>query len=98
MWRPKEHGQVTLLIGVSQLIVTTDFSIVGVALPSIGRELAVAADLLSWVVAATSLALAGFLPYAAAVAFGGEGGLAWDDPRHFEDQRSRWNRSADRGL
>ena len=61
MWRPKEHGQVTLLIGVSQLIVTTDFSIVGVALPSIGRELAVAADLLSWVVAATSLALAGFL-------------------------------------
>jgi len=61
MWRPKEHGQVTLLIGLSQLIVTTDFSIVGVALPSIGRELAVAADLLSWVVAATSLALAGFL-------------------------------------
>ena len=56
-----EHWQVTLLIGLSQLIVTTDFSIVGVALPSIGRELAVAADLLSWVVAATSLALAGFL-------------------------------------
>src|SRR5258705_12683678 len=61
MWRPKEHGQVTLLIGLSQLIVTTDFSIVGVALPSIGRELSVASHLLSWVVAATSLALAGFL-------------------------------------
>jgi len=56
-----EHWQVTMLIGLSQLIVTTDFSIVGVALPSIGRDLAVAADLLSWVVAATSLALAGFL-------------------------------------
>jgi MFS family permease len=56
-----EHWHVTLLIGLSQLIVTTDFSIVGVALPSIGRDLAVAADLLSWVVAATSLALAGFL-------------------------------------
>ena len=40
-----DHGQVTLLIGLSQLIVTTDFSIVGVALPSIGKELAVPADL-----------------------------------------------------
>ncbi|HEV2651745.1 MAG TPA: MFS transporter [Rhizomicrobium sp.] len=48
-------------MGLCQLVLTTDFSIVSVALPSIGRSLQASPTLLSWVVSATALTFAGFL-------------------------------------
>lgn len=52
---------VILLVGLTQLIVTTDFSIIAVALPSIGRQLHVAPASLSWVISAGALTFGGFL-------------------------------------
>jgi len=48
---------VILLVGLTQLIVTTDFSIVAVALPSIGRQLHIRPASLSWVISASALKL-----------------------------------------
>lgn len=58
---PARYGAITLLMGLSQLILTTDFSIVSVALPSIGHDLKVPPPLLAWVISATALTFAGFL-------------------------------------
>jgi MFS family permease len=44
-----------------QLIITTDFSIVAVALPSIGRSLLIPPAALSWVISAAALTGGGFL-------------------------------------
>lgn len=54
-------GAITFLMGLSQLILTTDFSIVSVALPSIGHDLKVPPPLLAWVISAAALTFAGFL-------------------------------------
>lgn len=52
---------VVALMALAKVVVTTDFSIVAIALPSIGRDLGVAPSLLSWVIVASSLAGAGLL-------------------------------------
>jgi EmrB/QacA subfamily drug resistance transporter len=52
---------VIFLVGLTALIVTTDFSIVAVALPSIGRGLHVPPASLSWVISAAALTGGGFL-------------------------------------
>jgi MFS family permease len=52
---------VIFLVGLTQLIITTDFSIVAVALPSIGRQLHIAPEALSWVISAAALTGGGFL-------------------------------------
>jgi DHA2 family methylenomycin A resistance protein-like MFS transporter len=56
-----DYRLVIFLVGLTQLIVTTDFSIVAVALPSIGRQLRVPPSLLSWVISAAALTGGGFL-------------------------------------
>lgn len=55
------HRRIIALMALSKLIVTADFAIVSVALPSIGRDLGVVPVLLSWIVSANALALAGTL-------------------------------------
>ncbi len=55
------HWRIIALMALSKLIVTADFAVVSVALPSIGRNLGVAPALLSWIVSANTLALAGTL-------------------------------------
>ncbi len=52
---------VILLIGLTQLIGTIDFSIVSMALPSIGRQLNIPPASLSWVISAGALAGGGIL-------------------------------------
>ena len=52
---------IIFLMGLAQLVITSDFSLVSVALPTIGRDLAVAPALLSWVVSANATVFAGFL-------------------------------------
>ncbi|QXQ07099.1 MFS transporter [Sphingosinicellaceae bacterium] len=52
---------VVTLMALIQVVCTTDFSIVSVALPSIGRAFAAPPALLSWVVVASALALASLL-------------------------------------
>jgi MFS family permease len=52
---------VVFLVGLTQLVITTDFSIVAVALPSIGRQLALDPASLSWVLSAAALTGGGFL-------------------------------------
>lgn len=52
---------VIFLMGLTALIVTTDFSIVAVALPSIGRDLHIPPASLSWVISAAALTGGGFL-------------------------------------
>lgn len=52
---------VVFLVGLTQLVITTDFSIVAVALPSIGRQLALQPAALSWVLSAAALTGGGFL-------------------------------------
>ncbi len=54
-------GAITFLMGLAQLVITSDFSLVSVALPTLGRDLAVAPAMLSWVVSANATAFAGFL-------------------------------------
>lgn len=55
------HWRIIALMALSKLITTADFAIVSIALPSIGRDLGVAPTVLSWVVSANTLALAGTL-------------------------------------
>ncbi len=55
------HWRIIALMALSKLIVTADFAIVSVALPSIGRSLGVAPTLLSWIISANTLALGGTL-------------------------------------
>ncbi len=56
-----DYRPLILLVGLVQLIVTTDFSIVSVALPSIGRDLQIPPASLSWVISAAALTFGGFL-------------------------------------
>ncbi len=56
-----DYGRIIFLIALTQLIITSDFLIISVALPSIGRDFAAPADQLSWVVAANALTFAGFM-------------------------------------
>src|ERR671938_1340944 len=49
------------LITLAQLMIVVDFTIVQVALPSIGNEFGVSVNGLQWVVTAYGLTLAGFL-------------------------------------
>jgi MFS family permease len=56
-----DYRLVIFLVGLVQLIITTDFSIVAVALPSIGRDLRLAPEALSWVISAAALTGGGFL-------------------------------------
>jgi len=49
------------LITLAQFIIAVDFTIVQVALPSIGREFGVSFNGLQWIVTAYGLTLAGFL-------------------------------------
>ncbi len=56
-----DYRLVIFLVGLTQLIVTTDFSIVAVALPSIGRQLRIPPASLSWVISAAALTGGGFL-------------------------------------
>ena len=55
------YGLVTLLVGLVQLVVTTDFSVISVALPSIGAGLHIGPAALSWVVSGAAIPFAGFL-------------------------------------
>lgn len=52
---------ITLLMGLTMLVLTSDFSLVSVALPTIGRDLGVPPARTSWVVSAYAAVLAGFL-------------------------------------
>ena len=56
-----DYRLVIFLVGLTQLIITTDFSIVAVALPSIGRQLHIPPASLSWVISAAALTGGGFL-------------------------------------
>jgi EmrB/QacA subfamily drug resistance transporter len=58
---PPRAAIVTLLMGLTMLVITSDFSLVSIALPTIGRDLRVQPALLSWVVSAYATVLAGFL-------------------------------------
>ena len=55
------YNMIIAFVGLTFLVVTSDFSLVSVALPSIGRDLAVGPALLSLVVATSTLVYAGFL-------------------------------------
>jgi EmrB/QacA subfamily drug resistance transporter len=56
-----DHRLVVFLVGLTQLIITTDFSIVAVALPSVGANLHIPPASLSWVISAAALSGGGFL-------------------------------------
>ncbi|WP_309604523.1 MFS transporter [Phenylobacterium sp.] len=56
-----DYRLVILLVGLTQLSVTIDFSIVSMALPSIGRQLQIPPAALSWVISAGALAGGGVL-------------------------------------
>ncbi len=56
-----DYRLVIFLVGLTQLIITVDFSIVTVALPSIGRQLHARPADLSWVLSAGALAGGGLL-------------------------------------
>jgi EmrB/QacA subfamily drug resistance transporter len=58
---PSELSVVLALITLAQLMVVVDFTIVQVALPSIGKEFGVSVNGLQWIVTAYGLTLAGFL-------------------------------------
>ena len=57
----KSLGLITLLMGLAQLVITSDFSIISVALPTIGRDLQIAPALLPWIISANAITFAGFL-------------------------------------
>ncbi|MFW2851835.1 MFS transporter [Sphingomonas sp. TX0543] len=57
----RHHRRVIALMALTKLILTADFAIVSLALPSIGRDLGVSPATLGWVVTANTLALAGTL-------------------------------------
>lgn len=56
-----DYRLVIFLVGLTQLVVTTDFSIVSVALPSIGEKLHIPPASLSWVISAGALTGGGLL-------------------------------------
>src|SRR5918911_3697297 len=56
-----ELSVVLALITLAQLMVVVDFTIVQVALPSIGKEFGVSVNGLQWIITAYGLTLAGFL-------------------------------------
>jgi MFS family permease len=56
-----QRSLVLALIILAQFMVVVDFTIVQVALPSIGREFSVSVNGLQWIVTAYGLTLAGFL-------------------------------------
>src|SRR5215469_17487711 len=56
-----QRSLVLALIILAQFMVVVDFTIVQVALPSIGREFGVYVNGLQWIVTAYGLTLAGFL-------------------------------------
>jgi EmrB/QacA subfamily drug resistance transporter len=57
----KRSSIVLALVALAQLMVIVDFTIVQVALPSIGKEFGVSINGLQWIVTAYGLTLAGFL-------------------------------------
>lgn len=57
----RAKGFALVLLAMTQFVIVLDASIVNVALPSIGRELDVSQDNLSWVVNAYTLTFGGFL-------------------------------------
>lgn len=56
-----DHRLIILLVGLTQLVITTDFSTISVSLPSIGRGFALLPASLAWVISAAALPFAGFL-------------------------------------
>src|ERR687888_243955 len=52
---------VLAIVTLAQFMVVVDFTIVQVALPSIGREFGVSVNVLQWIITAYGLTLAGFL-------------------------------------
>jgi len=54
-------GLALLVLAISQLIMALDYTIIFVAMPSLGEELGFSANHLQWVVSAYSLAFGGFL-------------------------------------
>ncbi len=58
---PSRRSLVLVLVILAQFMVMVDFTIVQVALPSIGREFGVSVNELQWIVTAYGLTLAGFL-------------------------------------
>ncbi|WP_042196102.1 MFS transporter [Paenibacillus camerounensis] len=54
-------GGALLVLAISQLIIALDYTIIFVAMPSIGEELGFSASHLQWVVSAYSLTFGGFL-------------------------------------
>jgi len=57
----RSSGSRLALLAVTQFLVATDFDIVFVALPSIGRALGFSGTSLQWVVSAYTVALGGLL-------------------------------------
>lgn len=57
----RAHRRVIALMALTKLILTADFAIVSIALPSIGRDLGVSPAALAWIVTANTLTLAGTL-------------------------------------
>jgi EmrB/QacA subfamily drug resistance transporter len=58
---PRRLGQILLLLGFAQLIITIDFNIVYVALPEIGDALGFTSQNLQWVISAYAVAFGGLL-------------------------------------
>jgi MFS family permease len=58
---PRAGFALLLSLAMAQLMVVLDFTIVNIALPSIQRELHVAATTLQWLVSAYAVAFGGFL-------------------------------------
>ncbi|WP_025716797.1 MFS transporter [Paenibacillus sp. 1-18] len=57
----KFKGLALFILAVSQLVMALDYTIIFVAMPSLGQELGFSANHLQWVVSAYSLAFGGFL-------------------------------------
>lgn len=57
----KYKGMALFILAVSQLVMALDYTIIFVAMPSLGEELAFSANHLQWVVSAYSLTFGGFL-------------------------------------
>ena len=56
-----QHSVLLILITMAQFMVVVDFTIVQVALPSIGKEFGITVNGLQWIVTSYGLTLAGFL-------------------------------------
>ncbi|MGG4044359.1 MFS transporter [Paenibacillus favisporus] len=61
MSKNRKKGVALILLAVSQLILALDYTIVFVAVPSIGADLGFSANHLQWVISAYSLVFGGFL-------------------------------------